>query len=385
MPYWRLSSFYLFYFAALGILAPYWSLYLKDLGFNAVAIGELMAIPMATKLLAPYVWGWLGDRLGKRMSIVRLGSLLTAVIFCSVFWVSGFWQLAVAMVFFSFFWNAVLPQFEAVTFDYLGKDVAKYARVRVWGSIGFILAVVLLGIAVDQEGPRVILPVMLLIYAAIWISSTCIKDKYREPHLISQPPILSILKLPAVIAFFLVCFLLQAGHGPYYAFYSIYMESVGYSKTVIGQFWALGVLAEVIVFIFMHRLLKYYGARQVLMASLALAVLRWILIGNFPESLATILFAQILHAATFGTFHAAAIHLVHHYFTGKHQGRGQALYSSLSFGAGGALGTLASGFLWESSGPSVAFGISAVLSLLALVIAWRWVVNDLDEKKVAVT
>lgn len=377
MPYWRLSSFYLFYFAALGVLAPYWSLYLKDLGFNAVAIGQLMAIPMATKLLAPYIWGWLGDHLGRRMSIVRLGSLLTTIIFSSVFWVTGFWELGAAMVLFSFFWNAVLPQFEAVTFDYLGDDVSRYSIVRVWGSVGFIISVVILGVVVDLYGPKSILPVLLISYGAIWVASLTIKDQDPEPHLVKQPPILAILKMPAVIAFFVVCFLLQAGHGPYYGFYSIYMESVGYSKTAIGQFWALGVVAEVIVFLFMHRLLRRFGARQVLMVSLALAVLRWLLIGNFAESLGIILFAQTLHAATFGTFHAAAIHLVHHYFTGKHQGRGQALYSSLSFGAGGALGTLASGFLWESAGPSVAFGISAALSMLALLIAWFWVVNEL--------
>ena len=379
MPYWRLSSFYLFYFAALGVLAPYWSLYLKDLGFNAVAIGQLMAIPMATKLIAPYVWGWLGDHLGRRMSIVRLGSLLTTVVFSSVFWVTGFWELGVAMVLFSFFWNAVLPQFEAVTFDYLGDDVSRYSIVRVWGSVGFIISVVILGVVVDLYGPKSILPVLLIAYGAIWVSSLTIKDQDPEPHLVKQPPILAILKMPAVIAFFVVCFLLQAGHGPYYGFYSIYMESVGYSKAAIGQFWALGVVAEVIVFLFMHRLLGRFGARQVLMVSLALAVLRWLLIGNFPESLGVILFAQTLHAATFGTFHAAAIHLVHHYFTGNHQGRGQALYSSLSFGAGGALGTLASGFLWESAGPSVAFGISAALSMLALLIAWYWVVNELKK------
>ena len=156
MPYLRLSSFYLFYFAALGVLAPYWSLYLKDIGFDAIAIGQLMAIPMATKLLAPFVWGWLGDRLGRRMSIVRLGALLTAIIYSSVFWVRGFWTLGAAMVLFSFFWNAVLPQFEAVTFSYLGKEVAKYARVRVWGSIGFILTVLVLGVVVDSAGPAAI-------------------------------------------------------------------------------------------------------------------------------------------------------------------------------------------------------------------------------------
>jgi PPP family 3-phenylpropionic acid transporter len=320
MPYWRLSSFYLFYFAALGVLAPYWSLYLKDLGFDAVAIGQLMAIPMATKLIAPYVWGWLGDRLGHRMYIVRIGSLLTTVIFASVFWVSGFWQLGLAMVLFSFFWNAVLPQFEAVTFDYLGKEVSRYARVRVWGSVGFILTVIYLGTLVDEHGPRAILPVLLLVYAAIWVASLTVKDRDSKPNPAAQPPIVAIIKMPAVIAFFVVCFLLQAGHGPYYGFYSIYMESVGYSKTAIGQFWAIGVFAEVIVFLFMHRLLQWLGARRVLLASLALAVVRWLLIGNFPHSIPIILFAQILHAATFGTFHAAAIHLVHHYFTGSHQG-----------------------------------------------------------------
>ncbi len=377
MPYWRLSSFYLFYFAALGVLAPYWSLYLKDLGFDAVAIGQLMAIPMATKLAAPYVWGWLGDHLGHRMSIVRLGSMLTAIIFVSVFWVTGFWELGAAMVLFSFFWNAVLPQFEAVTFDYLGDDVSRYTKVRVWGSVGFIASVVALGVLVDAEGPRSILPVLLMVYGAIWLSSMMVRDKDLKPHPTEQPSILEVMRLPAVIAFFVVCFLLQAGHGPYYAFYSIYMESVGYSKTTIGQFWAIGVVAEVIVFLFMHRILKRLGARLVLLASLVLAVLRWILIGNFPDSMVIMLFAQTLHAATFGTFHAAAIHLVHHYFTGSHQGRGQALYSSLSFGAGGAIGTLASGFLWESAGPGVAFGISACLSLLALFIAWFWVENEL--------
>ncbi|MES9844424.1 MAG: MFS transporter [Candidatus Sedimenticola sp. 6PFRAG5] len=378
MPYWRLSGFYFTYFAALGVLVPYWSLYLKGLGFSAVEIGQLMAIPMATKFVAPYVWGWLGDHLGHRMAIVRLGSLLTALVFVAVFWVTGFWKLALVMVMFSFFWNAVLPQFEAVTLVYLADKAPLYARIRVWGSIGFILAVVFLGVVVDEKGPAIILPVLFAIYLSIWLSSLLIRDPDPTPHPAQQPPLMNILRQPAVIAFFVVCFLLQAGHGAYYAFYSIYMEEVGYSKTLIGQLWALGVIAEVVVFLFMHRLLMQFGARIVLMASLFLAALRWLLIGHFPESLVILLFAQTLHAATFGTFHAAAIHLVHHYFTGRHQGRGQALYSSLSFGFGGAVGSLYSGFLWSSMGPTLTYGIAAGVSLLAFVIAWKWVVNELD-------
>jgi PPP family 3-phenylpropionic acid transporter len=373
MPYWRLSAFYLTYFAALGALVPYWSLYLKGLGFSALEIGQLMAIPMATKFLAPYVWGWLGDHLGHRMAIVRLGSLLTALIFICVFWFQGFWELGLVMALFSFFWNAVLPQFESVTLVYLGDRAEHYARIRVWGSVGFIIAVMVLGVAVDFSGPAVILPVLLSIYITIWLSSLLIRDPDPAPHPEDQPSIVAVLKIPAVMAFFAVCFLLQAGHGAYYAFYSIYMEEVGYSKTLIGQLWALGVIAEVIVFLFMHRLLQRWGARKVLLASLWLAALRWLLIGHFPDQLLVMLFAQTLHAATFGTFHAAAIHLVHSYFTGRHQGRGQALYSSLSFGFGGAVGSLYSGSLWASAGPAFTYSVSAFISLVAVLIAWRWV------------
>ncbi len=380
LPYWRLSGFYLFYFAALGALVPYWGLYLKQLGFSPVEIGQLMALPMATKFVAPYVWGWLGDHLGRRMAIVRLGSLLTSLIFLAVFWLQGFWALGLAMALFSFFWNAVLPQFEAVTLVYLRERVARYARIRVWGSIGFIITVALLGVAVDRQGPAVVLPVLFAIYLGIWLSSLLVPDPEQVSSPRQQPSILTILRRPPVIAFFLVCFLLQAGHGTYYSFYSIYMEEWGYSKTLIGQLWALGVIAEVVVFLFMHRLLHRFGARRVLLASLLLAAVRWLVIGGFPESLPLLLGAQLLHAASFGTFHASAIHLVHHYFTGRHQGRGQALYSSLSFGAGGAVGSLYSGYLWNSLGPAFTFTLSALLSLLAFAIALRWVVDRLDSR-----
>jgi PPP family 3-phenylpropionic acid transporter len=188
MPYWRLSTFYLFYFAALGALVPYWGLYLKQLGFSALEIGQLMAIPMATKFVAPYVWGWLGDHLGHRMAIVRLGSLLTSIVFFAVFWISGFWQLGLAMALFSFFWNAVLPQFEAVTLQYLGNQAARYARVRLWGSVGFIISVLLLGVMVDHGGAQMVLPVLFVIYISIWVSACCCGIPIPSPITRPSPP-----------------------------------------------------------------------------------------------------------------------------------------------------------------------------------------------------
>jgi PPP family 3-phenylpropionic acid transporter len=164
---------------------------------------------------------------------------------------------------------------------------------------------------------------------------------------------------------------MQMSHGTYYTFYSIYLESQGYSKSLIGELWALGVVAEVVVYIFfMHAALMRFGAIRLLMFSLLLAALRWILIGSFSAYLPVLLFAQLLHAATFGIFHAAAIHSVHHRFPRMLLGRGQALYSSVSFGLGGTLGSLSSGYLWEYFGSFTSFFVSALLALAAFWIIY---------------
>ncbi|MEN8176543.1 MAG: MFS transporter [Pseudomonadota bacterium] len=376
LPYWRISSFYFFYFAALGAFLPYWGLYLASLGFSAIEIGELMAIVMATKVVAPYLWGWLGDHLNRRMAIVRTGSLLTFLTFGTVFWLHGFWGLALAMAVFSFFWNAVLPQLEVVTFAHLDQEAPKYARLRVWGSVGFLLTVVLLGPAVDAEGPRVALYALFGIYGGIWIASLLVPEREDEVHHAAHEPLRRVLTKPHILGLFLVCFLLQAGHGAYYTFYSIFLDEIGYSKTAIGQLWALGVVAEVILYVFfMHRLLELFGTRAILLASLMLAAGRWLLIGFFPESLAVLAFAQLLHAASFGSFHAAAIHLVYVFFPGRLRGRGQALYSSVSFGAGGAIGSLASGIGWDTIGPTLTFAFSSLVTVVAVVVAQRLIKN----------
>lgn len=373
MPYWRLSGFYFFYFASLGALLPFWGLYLKNRGFSPAEIGELMAVVMATKLIAPNIWGWIADHSGRRMPIVRLASLLSVITFAGVFYVTGYWDLALVMMLFSFFWNASLPQFEAVTMSYLGDRIREYSRIRLWGSIGFILAVVGLGYFVDELGIGLVPQVVLWLYVGILLNSLVVPERGAVIPQHEQESIIQVLKRPEILAFLAACFLMQASHSAYYAFYSIFMEQHGYSSSAIGQLWALGVIAEVLIFLVMHRMLEHWGARLVLFASLVIAVVRWILVGSAPETLILVLLAQTMHAATFGTFHAAAIHLVHHYFVGRHQGRGQALYSSISFGAGGAFGSLLSGYLWTSISPVSIFWVAAGYAGLAVVIAWRWV------------
>jgi PPP family 3-phenylpropionic acid transporter len=373
MPYWRLSSFYLFYFGALGALVPFWGLYLQDRGLSAAAIGSLMAILMGTKVVAPNLWGWIADRTGQRMPIVRLASLLSVIAFASIFWARGFWGIAAVMLVFSFFWNASLPQMEAITFNHLGRRVNRYARVRVWGSVGFIITVGLMGLQVDRLGTASIPYTVLALYIGIWISSLTVPDRGHAAYAEEAVSLPALLRKPEIAFFLVACMLMQMSHGAYYAFYSIYLEAAGYRNVTVGALWAFGVVVEVLVFIRMHWLLERFGARRVLIVSLLLATLRWSLIGLFVNQPAVQIFAQALHAATFGSFHAAAIHLTHHYFIGRTQGRGQALYSSLSFGAGGGIGALLAGWLWEPLGGATTFVLASMASALGALAAWRFV------------
>lgn len=368
-PYWRLSGFYLFYFATLGALLPYWSLYLQSLGLAPQRIGELMALMMATRILAPTIWGYIADQSGKRMVIIRTASLLATLVFSTVYLSHSYWALAGVMMGFSFFWNGTLPQFEVTTLSHLGKKVHHYSRVRLWGSIGFILTVTLLGSVLERSRMDLLPTVILLLMSGIWLMSLTVPESDPHRHATDLKPLWQVLQQPGILAFFTTAFLMQASHGPYYTFYTLYMEEYGYSRSLIGGLWALGVIAEVVLFLAMHRLLPIWGARRVLLGSLLLASLRWLLVGLFPSHLALMVLAQLLHAATFGTFHAAAIDWIYRHFTGASQGRGQALYSSLGFGAGGAFGSFYSGYLWAIA-PSSAYLVAATLGITAFCLAY---------------
>ncbi len=370
-PYWRLSGFYFFFFAVLGGLVPYWAPYLKSLGFDAAQIGQMIAVLHGTKIVAPNIWGWIADHTGRTMRVVRAASLLALVCFAVVFLGHGYWLLLSAMAGFSFFWNAALPQFEANTMNHLGAEDHRYSHIRLWGSIGFIAAVTALGWMIDLHGHGVLPGALILLFGGLWIASLLAPERRASAHVDAQPGFLSILRRPRVAAFFVACFLLQASHGPYYAFFSIYLEDHGYGSDVIGVLWALGVVAEIGVFLVMHRLLGRFSPRILMTAALLLAALRWWLIGAYVDSPVLLVLAQMLHAATFGVYHAVGMFMINRFFVGRNQGRGQALYSSLTFGAGVAAGSLASGYLWTVVGGSATFFAAAALAFVAAAVAFR--------------
>ena len=384
IPYWRLSGFYFLYFAALGGFIPYWSLYLKDFGFNPIEIGELSALLVGTKIIGPILWGWIADHTGKSIGIIRLAAFFSTVIFAGFLWAYDYVGFALITIGFSFFWNAMLPQFEAVTLAHLRNAAHHYSRVRLWGSIGFIVAVLSIG-AVLEHYSVTLLPLIIAALLLLNAGITFVTPEAKSISLdLATHGILKIIKMPEVLAFIAVNVLLQMAHAPYYVFYSIYLKHAQYSAMVTGLLWALGVLAEIVLFIYMRNLLKNCSLRAILLLSLALATARWLMIGWGSEYLWVLIVAQLFHAATFGGTHVVAMYLLQRYFGEQHQGKGQALYTSLCFGLGGVLGSLYSGYYWDLLGSQFVFSMAAACCGLAFIIAYVWVGRENTHDKVMV-
>lgn len=369
LPYWRLSGFYLCYFALLGSSAPFMALYLHHLGFSSARIGELIAIPMLMRCVAPNLWGWLGDYTGRRLAIVRFGAVCTLLAFSLILLDHSYAWLAMVMALYAFFWHAILPQFEVITLAHLQGQTARYSQIRLWGSIGFILAVVVLGRLLEWFSLDLFPHMLLMVMVSIAISSWWVPN--AQPAVSSRPSdeggFLRQLSRPGVLAFYLSVALMLLSHGPYYTFLTLHLEALGYSRSLIGVLWSVGVVAEVLMFMVMSRVLQRFSVRQVLLASFLLAAVRWLLLGAFAEHLLVLLVAQVMHAATFGSFHAAAIHFVQRSFGPRQQGQGQALYAALS-GVGGAFGALYSGYSWTALGPFWTFAIASLAALAAAIM-----------------
>jgi len=371
VPYRRLGGFYFFYFAYLGTFAPFFSLYLEGVGLKPFDIGVVMALPQVTRIIAPHLWSWLADKTSAPMRVVRLTGVAGTAVFLAIFAGTQFALIFATIFAMTFFWSAALPLLEATTLTHLGDDTGRYGAVRVWGSIGFIAAVVGVGHLLDYVALSAV-PVMVFTMMIGILACAFVTPEAPVVHHGGETSVGRVMFRPEVIALIGAGAFMSAAHGPYYTFFSIHLVGQGYSKSATGWLWALGVLCEIAIFAWMPRLLRAYTLRAILIASFALAVVRFLAIAWLAGSLAVLLCAQVLHAATFGAFHAASIGYVHKLFKGRLQSRGQAIYGSISFGVGGAIGAFASGFAWDVWGAAITFTLGAACALAGmLILLWK--------------
>lgn len=365
-----MSGWYFCYFALIGAFSPYFTLYLQSLDFTAAAIATLMSLMAAMRLVAPNLWGWLADRSGRTMAVLRASAVLSMVGFLGFFFAETFWPVFAAMAVMSFFWSAALPLVEALTLRHLAGQAERYGRVRMWGSIGFIVAVLGTGAWLDRAPIASLLWIILAMLVGILACTWLITDPPSLPASRNRSP-RGRLDHPEVVALLAAGFFMSAAHGPFYVFYSIHLVGHGYDKTVIGVLWSLGVVAEIAVFVAMPHILKSWSIRAILLASFAVAILRFLAIGWLADFFVVLLLAQVMHGATFGAHHAVSVSAINQWFAPGQQARVLALYGSISFGAGGMLGNLLSGVSWEMFGPGVTFSWAAGLAVAGMVLIWR--------------
>lgn len=365
----KLSGFYFFYYAIVGTFMPYWSLYLYDQGFDFSSIGLLSAIAIITRFFAPFIWGWIADKTGKRMYWVRIATWIESVIWLLIFFIpNSFQSIAFLMLIFSFFQNAILAQFEGVTLFWLGDKRAElYGKVRKWGSVGFIVGVLVIGAILEvvdiSKLPLLLLSISFL--AFIW--SFSIAEPLSAPSAQNRlEPLYPILKRPVVACLFAIEFFMLFAQAPFYSFYSNYLQLVGFSTTTIGFLWSVGVISEILMFACAHYFLKRFSWRYLIIACILATALRFIIVGIYPSIFLMQLLSQTLHAFSFGLFHMIAMRIIFENFDPTQQGRAQAIYSTM-WGLGVASGSLLAGHYWNILKGENIFIIAGVSVLCALL------------------
>ena len=376
----KLGAFYFFYYSIVGTFMPYWSLYLQNQGFSFNEIGLLSSIAIITRFFAPFIWGWIADKSGKRMLLVRLATWMEAVIWLLIFIIpTNFQSVALLMLIFSFFQNAILAQFEGVTLFWLGERRAElYGKVRKWGSVGFIVGVFSIG-ALLEIVTISMLPIMLLCIAftAFLWSFTIHEPKHAPQAQKKLEPLLPILKRPSVWAFFSIEFVMLFAQAPFYSFYSNYLKQAGFSTTEIGFLWSVGVIAEIMMFAYATFFLKRFSWRVLVSLCLLMTGIRFVLVGTFPESFLMQFLSQTLHAFSFGLFHVLAMRIIFQNFSLGQQGRGQALYSTM-WGLGVASGSILAGHYWQQFSGEWIFIFAGCITLFGFIFV-HWLPSKVQE------
>jgi PPP family 3-phenylpropionic acid transporter len=367
--------FFFAYYGFIGIFSPYASLFFAHRGMTAPQIGVLMSLMQVMRIFGPNLWGWVADRTRRRVGVLRLTALAATAVFAGMFFGQTFAQFFIVMVAINTFTSAQGPLSEALMLSAMRGDLTHYGRLRLWGSIGFIVAVTLGGELLDWRGVELVPWMAWTMLAMVLLAALRMRESVLAEQGHAMPSVMAILRQRDVLAFFASCFLMIAAHASLYVFLSLYLAQIGYSKTVIGLLWSLGVVAEIGFFYYQAPLFRRYGVRLLLLASLAIAVVRFLIIGLGAQSLAWMLLAQVLHAATFGTHHSASVMRMQRWFSGPLQASGQALYISISYGLGGTAGGLLMSLCWDRFGASAVFiaaALMALLGLLAAVLSFRW-------------
>jgi PPP family 3-phenylpropionic acid transporter len=312
-------------------------------------------------VIFPLIWGVLADRLKIRRPIYILCNFVSTAIWIMFLFTAEFWPMLIITAFYGMFYAPIISFLEAVTMDVLGAEKKGYGRIRAWGSISFIVMVLVLGKIIDLYSVDIILVLILagsLMLAVISIGIPAIQAPKKD----LLTPVAGSLKEKRVVVFLFCAFLMLVSHGAYYGFFSIHLANMGYGSTFIGIAWALASTAEILVMIKSDKIFNRYSLENVLFFSFLVAAVRWMIL-FFAHSPMLILLSQILHAVTYGTFHMASILYIDRLAPEKAKTLGQAVNNALTYGLGLMVGFFVNGYVYEITGSFTLFLMSSLIAL----------------------
>jgi len=361
--------FYAAYFAAMGLILPFFPIYLAERGLDVVMIGVMTGLLAVAKIVSPPWVGYLADRRtsGHSRRFIVGASLLAALFALGMNYVADIWWLATVVLLFGVLWAAILPLTDGLSVSVSEAALADYGRLRVWGSIGFVLASLaggawLVGGNMGQF-PWWILGLMLILALAArgFPSQHLVSDTHESADVKFGRPFIILL---------MVSFLMQVSHGAYYGFYSLYLVEIGYQGWQIGAFWVLGVVAEIVLMWGWSRPLQQMAPAWILSFALFLTAIRWLGIGS-TEIWYGLALWQLLHAASFAAFHLSAIAWVKRLAPVNRHATAQGWYSASGFGLGSTVGIMGCGVIVASGGYSQAFYLCAAVAVVGMLLAWK--------------
>jgi len=365
----KLSSSYFWYFAILGLIVPFLPVFLDAKQFSSIEIGEILAIITATKIIGPTFWAFAADKSGEQLPIIRSGSLLALLSFSLLFWLNGYWPIVFCLAVFSLFWTAVLPQLEVLTLSSIRRSAKIYARIRLWGSIGFIFLAVVAGDLIERYSADAFTYLGVFVLAGLFLSSMKLKP-VRSAKSSSQ----SIENMRdkiferSFMYFFIAGVMLQMSFGPYYGFFALYLRELNYPGFAVGVFIAISVIAEILIFVYASVFFRYFRLKTLLALSILLTAVRWFMTGSFADVIWVLVIVQCIHALSFGLYHSVSIQFIHQHFNDDQQNRGQAIYIGGVYGLGGAIGAYIAGIVWQGGeGSELAYNLAAFAAFVGFL------------------
>ncbi len=365
------SSIFFFYYSISGLLTGFLSVFLESKGFSSLEMGEIMGLFITSKIIGPMLLAKSTDITGDPLAKIRLASLFAIISFSFLLWVNSYWLIIISLVMFGLFWTSILPLLSVMTLNSFNDDARRYSRIRLWGSFGFIILAVIAGIALGELPPNIFaylgVSSLLLLYLSTLILKKT-KSNMNTEHV--NVCISEKIFTRSFISFFIASLMLTISFGPYSAFFALYLRDLGYPSYSVGLFISLGVIAEIIMFIYVGTFLHKFKLGSLIIFCISITGVRWFLLREFADNLTLLVLSQLLHAVSFALYHTASMQYLQNHFEPKQQNRGQAVYSAGVYGIGGALGAYLAGLLWANGiGYKAAYDMAIIMTIIGSISA----------------